>query len=55
MKKINLGLVLERVFKFIDHSKPLNTWFLSNFTGGIYGKVCNQRLSVGDNSTICFS
>jgi len=28
--------VLEPVFKFIDHSKPLNTWFLSNFTGGIY-------------------
>lgn len=39
---------VEPVFKPLDHSKPLNTWSLPNFTGGIYGKVCDQRLPVGD-------
>jgi hypothetical protein len=27
----------------------MNTCFLSNFTGGIYGKACDQRFTLGVN------
>ncbi len=40
---------LEPVPKLIDPSKSLNTMLLPNFIGDIYGKTCNQRLSMGVN------